>query len=195
MRELGCARDVDREARLEPTAKPRLLTAARVVTARQHRDAGARGRGTRQHQVGESATRVRRDHEVVCVERLVAQVALAKRQPRCDTRPVGGERIVQLLAAGGQAAIDADAARARGIEDQHDPRGEPVPARDVHDAPTAKSPAHAARNFPRFVELFTRQAMRGADGARELVEQRRGGEARQVARRKQRATSQVEGHV
>jgi hypothetical protein len=47
-----------------------------------------------------------------------------------------------------------------------------VAAANVDDASAAKEPPDAAGDFPRFVQLFARQASRVTDGPRYAIEQR-----------------------
>jgi len=56
-----------------------------------------------------------------------------------------------------------------------------VSAADVDHAAPSKEPPDAARHFPRFIQLFARQASRVADGPRHAVEQRVGAKATEVA--------------
>ena len=61
-------------------------------------------------------------------------------------------------------------------------RDEPVPAGEIDDPPAAKSPPRPPRDLPRLVELLAREAARRADDARDVIEERRPLEARELVR-------------
>jgi hypothetical protein len=60
-------------------------------------------------------------------------------------------------------------------------RHEAVPAREVDHAPAAKSPSGSARHLPRFEELSAGETLRLAEDAADVMQERRAGEASQVA--------------
>ena len=81
------------------------------------------------------------------------------------------ERLVQRGGRRWHHGIDRQRARRRVIEDQHQLREQAVARGEIDDAAAAKQPAHTARGFPCFIQLFAWKTPRVADGAANAIEE------------------------
>ena len=74
-------------------------------------------------------------------------------------------------------------------------RDEPVTTREIDNATATKTAPRSACDLPRFVELFSRQAVGFANDARDAIEQRVSRKMRERLRRKSRAMRRVEQFI
>ena len=161
-------------------SRPPASHAADVVAARQHGDAGARADGAFDDEIGQAAAGVARHHHILLVQRHAVQRSGEELDAPCEARPALDERLVQRRARRRQRACRPHRARRRVVEDQHDLREQAVSGGQVDDASAAEEPPRPACDLPGFVELFARQAARGADGAADAIEQGCGGKPLEV---------------
>ena len=78
---------------------------------------------------------------------------------------------------------------------QHDLREEPVTCSEIDDPAAAEQSPHPSRDFPRLVQLLAWKTSRVTDGAAEAIEERVGGEAREVVRGQAPARRRQESHA
>ena len=175
-------------APVEPTS----VASGFVVTARQYDDPSSCGDRARQDEVRQRTACVRGYDDIVRRERDVLDRSAEHRHPSRKARPRRVEHGGERIRAGWNAQVGGDGGGRRVVEQEHQTRDEAMPAREVDDPTTAKAPARPARDLPRLVELFARQAIGFAHDARDAVEQR---VALEMARRRglqTHATSRIE---
>ena len=168
---------------IQPALESAGIARLEIVAARQDGEARARTQRAIDDDVGQAATRVARDHDVIrcqAATRLEApfEEGHAFRQPRPD-----GD---QCLARAQRTAVASCRWRPRRTMSRREAaslaragRGRPR----VDDATAAKQPAGPARDFPRLVELLARQATGRAHSARDPIEHGLPGKPRQVSLR------------
>lgn len=76
--------------------------------------------------------------------------------------------------------VDGENFGRRVVEQKHDLSKQTMTGAQIDDASATEAPADTACDFPGFEELFPRQAAGGADGARDAMEMRVGGETSEI---------------
>jgi len=137
----------------------------------------------RGYPIGEITAGVTRHHEVAGSDRHVVEIRLSERHAVSEPRPDRGNRRVEPGRRWRQHRVHYERRRRRVVEQQQRLGEQPVAARQVHHAATAKTAPHAARHLPRLEELLPRQAARLAHGAAERGGERRSFEPSEVVAR------------
>ena len=111
-----------------------------------------------------------------------------------QARPDPGQDLVHFPAGGRESRVDDDRLGRRVVKDEHDVREQPVACPEIENPAAAKHSPHSFADLPRLVQLLARKASRLADGAADSIEQRVGGEAREVVLSQASARGRQERH-
>src|SRR3569623_1054219 len=150
-------------------------TPPRHVTAGQQGDACARCGGATQHRSGERSARMCRDDNVPDPESDILEARPLERHTAGEVRKRGDDGVVDEHVVLWQADVDGESRRSRiGVEQQEYLSEQAVTGAEVDHTPSrggCKPRTYARGHLPGLVQLLAWQAVDGADGAPECIEQ------------------------
>ena len=147
---------VDGRFEIEPPQEPTRVTRPLVVATGQERHPRLLLEDVIEDRVRQRTACVRRHDDILGSELHVRDGTLLERYPPREPRPDARHRGAQRLGARRQPRIDGVRSRRAVVEDQHQPRHEPVAARQIDDASSAKPPPRTPRDLPGLEELASR---------------------------------------
>jgi hypothetical protein len=145
------------------------------VTARQQGDARAHCGGATQHGIGERPAGMRRNDHVADAEGDILEARPLEHHTAGEVRKRGDDGVVNEDVVLRQADVDRESRRSHiGVEQQEYLSEQAVTGAEVNHAPSrgGREPcAYARGRLPGLVQLLAWQAVDGADGAPECVEE------------------------
>jgi len=162
--------DINRERIVHPPGERAGVARINVVTTGQHRDARPRDRRALEHEIGQRPTCMDRYDDVSGQNFDDIELTCHEREPSAQPGPTCDERLVERGGRGWHHGVDRERAGRAVVEDQHQLREQPVTSGEIDNSAAAKQAAHAARGFPRFVQLLAGKTPGMADGSPDAIE-------------------------
>lgn len=163
--------NVDCERIVHPSRERACVADTGVVTAGQHRHAGACDRREFEDDIGQAAACMNGHNDVSWQNLDGIHGTRNERKTPGQPWPALDERLMQGSGRRRHHGVDGQRARRRVIEDQHQLREQPVTGSEIDDASAAKEPSHPARGLPCFIQLFAWKTPGMAGGAPDTIEE------------------------